>query len=120
MVQEKFPEVKVIANKHNPGFSIANNPGNCSSVLRQYVLLLNPDTVVEEDTFESALAHGCPSEAGGLSVRMIDGSGKFLPGQAGVSSRQMVAFCKTVRLSGFSPPPAFSTDTIWDIWKSTK
>jgi len=71
MVREKFPEVKVIANKHNPGFSIANNQAIRESK-GKYVLLLNPDTVVEEDTFSKCIdfmdAH---PDAGGLGVKMI-------------------------------------------------
>ena len=51
MVAQKFPSVKLIQNKSNPGFSIANNQAIQQSK-GEYVLLLNPDTVVEEDTFE--------------------------------------------------------------------
>src|SRR5690606_21232336 len=50
MVRDKFPEVKLIANDFNPGFSVANNQAIKQSSGR-YILLLNPDTVVEEDTF---------------------------------------------------------------------
>jgi GT2 family glycosyltransferase len=46
----------------------------------EYVLLLNPDTVVEEDTFRQVIdfmdAH---PDAGGLGVKMVDGKGVFLP-----------------------------------------
>ncbi|MCB0563729.1 MAG: glycosyltransferase [Phaeodactylibacter sp.] len=99
MVREKFPEVKVIANKHNPGFSIANNQAIRESS-GEYVLLLNPDTVVEEDTFERCIAFmDAHPEAGGLGVRMIDGSGKFLPESKRGFPSPWVAFCKTVGLS---------------------
>jgi len=54
MVQEKFPEVRLIANKHNPGFAIANNQAIRES-RGEFVLLLNPDTLVEEDTFRKCL-----------------------------------------------------------------
>ena len=73
MVQEKFPWVKVLANKDNVGFSRANNQAIRESN-SEYVLLLNPDTVVKEDTFSKVLhfmdAH---PEAGGLGVPMVDG-----------------------------------------------
>ncbi|TFH25002.1 MAG: glycosyltransferase family 2 protein, partial [Bacteroidia bacterium] len=49
-VRQKFPWVKIIANEENLGFSRANNQAIRESSGR-YVLLLNPDTVVEEDTF---------------------------------------------------------------------
>ncbi|MDD2563202.1 MAG: glycosyltransferase, partial [Salinivirgaceae bacterium] len=50
MVLEKFPEVILIANKHNKGFSSANNQAIRQSK-GEYILLLNPDTLVQEDTF---------------------------------------------------------------------
>jgi GT2 family glycosyltransferase len=79
MVQEKFPQVKLVANKDNLGFSVANNQAIKSSN-SEYVLLLNPDTVVQEDTFEKCLAYmDANPEAGALGVKMIDGNGQFLP-----------------------------------------
>lgn len=103
MVQEKFPEVHLIQNQDNPGFSIANNQAIRQSK-GEYVLLLNPDTVVEEDTFEKCIkfmdAH---PEAGGLGVRMIDGSGAFLPESKRGFPSPWVAFCKTVGLSRLFP-----------------
>lgn len=103
MVQEKFPEVQLIANQHNPGFSIANNQAIRQSA-GEYILLLNPDTVVEEDTFEKCIAFmGAHPEAGGLGVRMIDGSGAFLPESKRGFPSPWVAFCKTVGLSRLFP-----------------
>ena len=55
MLSEKFPEVKVIANKVNVGFAKANNQAIRISS-GEYVLLLNPDTVVEDDTFTKTIA----------------------------------------------------------------
>ncbi|MBK7873244.1 MAG: glycosyltransferase [Saprospiraceae bacterium] len=103
MVQEKFPEVKLIANKQNVGFSKANNQAiHLSS--GKYVLLLNPDTVVEEDTFEKCIAFmDAHEEAGGLGVRMMDGSGKFLPESKRGFPTPWVAFCKTFGLSSLFP-----------------
>ena len=103
MVEEKFPEVRLIKNKHNPGFSIANNQAIRIST-GEYVLLLNPDTVVEEDTFEKCIhfmdAH---PEAGALGVRMIDGSGAFLPESKRGFPSPWAAFCKTFGLSRIFP-----------------
>lgn len=79
MVREKFPEVKLIANKENVGFSRANNQAIRDSK-GEYVLLLNPDTVVEEDTFTKVIEFmDQHPEGGGLGVKMVDGKGKFLP-----------------------------------------
>ncbi|MCQ2264102.1 MAG: glycosyltransferase, partial [Bacteroidales bacterium] len=54
MLAEKFPQVRVMANKENVGFARANNQAIREST-GEYVLLLNPDTLVEEDTFEKCL-----------------------------------------------------------------
>ena len=55
MVAQRFPWVRLIANEHNPGFSVANNQAIREST-GAFVLLLNPDTVVREDTFAKCLA----------------------------------------------------------------
>lgn len=103
MVQAKFPEVKLIANTGNPGFSIANNQAIRQST-GEYVLLLNPDTVVEEDTFEKCIAFmDAHPEAGALGVRMIDGSGAFLPESKRGFPSPWAAFCKTAGLSRLFP-----------------
>jgi GT2 family glycosyltransferase len=79
MLSDKFPEVILIANKGNLGFSKANNQAIKISS-GEYVLLLNPDTVVEDDTFSKVIAFmDAHPDAGGLGVKMVDGKGKFLP-----------------------------------------
>ncbi len=79
MLAEKFKWVKVIANLQNTGFSKANNQAIKTSS-GEYVLLLNPDTVVEEDTFLKCIEFMDQNpQAGALGVRMVDGSGNFLP-----------------------------------------
>lgn len=79
LVREKFPWVKVIANKENTGFSKANNQA-MRLAQGEYVLLLNPDTVIEEDTLEKIIRFmDDHPDAGGLGVKMVDGKGKFLP-----------------------------------------
>lgn len=79
MVRNKYPEANLIANKKNVGFSIANNQGINKSK-GEYVLLLNPDTVVEHDTFEKVISFmDDHPDAGALGVKMLDGSGNFLP-----------------------------------------
>ncbi|MBK6837941.1 MAG: glycosyltransferase family 2 protein [Bacteroidetes bacterium] len=103
MVREKFPSVKIIANTDNKGFSKANNQAIHLST-GDYVLLLNPDTVVEEDTFRKMLqfmdAH---PDAGGLGVKMIDGTGKFLPESKRGLPTPTVAFYKIFGLSALFP-----------------
>lgn len=79
MLKEKFPWVKLIANTDNKGFSRANNQAMKIAV-GEFILLLNPDTVVEEDTFTKVISFmEQHPEAGGLGVKMVDGKGRFLP-----------------------------------------
>ena len=109
MVREKFPEVQLIANKENTGFSVANNQAIRISK-GEYILLLNPDTVVEEATFSKVINFMDEHpEAGGLGVKMIDGSGEFLPESKRGFPSPWVAFCKTTGLSKFFPKsPTFN------------
>ena len=103
MVREKFPEVIVIANKENTGFSVANNQA-IRLAKGEYVLLLNPDTVVREDTFEQCVAFmDAHPQAGGLGIKMIDGSGTFLPESKRGFPSPWVAFYKTFGLSKLFP-----------------
>jgi len=103
MVQEKFPEVQLIANKENTGFSKANNQAMRISK-GEYVLLLNPDTVVEEDTFSKCIEFmDNHPDAGGLGVEMLDGKGKFLPESKRGLPTPSVAFYKIFGLSTLFP-----------------
>jgi GT2 family glycosyltransferase len=103
MVAQKFPEVNLIANKDNRGFSKANNQAiELSS--SEYVLLLNPDTVVEEDTFTKVIQFmNDHPDAGGLGVRMLDGKGNFLPESKRGLPTPSVAFYKIFGLSRLFP-----------------
>ncbi len=79
MMRKLFPEVKLIANTENIGFAKANNQG-VAIAKGEYVCILNPDTVVAEDTFSTVLAFAEKRpDAGAIGVRLIDGTGKFLP-----------------------------------------
>jgi O-antigen biosynthesis protein len=103
MVREKFPWVKVIANKDNKGFSKANNQAmeisNCP-----YQLLLNPDTVIEEDTLFKVVKYMDEHpKVGGLGVRMVDGKGIFLPESKRGLPTPSVAFYKIFGVSRIFP-----------------
>lgn len=78
MVQEKFPEVVCIANKDNPGFAKANNQA-LRIAQGDYLLLLNPDTIVEKDTFVKCIDFMMEhKDCGALGVKMINGEGIYL------------------------------------------
>lgn len=103
MVRDKFSWVILIANKDNVGFSVANNQAIEQSS-GEYVLLLNPDTVVEDDTFRKVIAYMDEHpEAGGLGVKMVDGKGKFLPESKRGLPTPAVAFYKIFGLSKLFP-----------------
>jgi GT2 family glycosyltransferase len=54
LIREKFPNIKLIANHTNLGFGKANNLG-LKEAKGKYILLINPDTIVAEDTFEKMI-----------------------------------------------------------------
>jgi len=79
MVQSEFPDVLLIHNKDNVGFSKANNQG-FEKANGEFVLILNPDTIIEENTLEVCLDYCQKHEnVGAIGVKMLDGSGQFLP-----------------------------------------
>lgn len=103
MVKKQFSDLTVIANKENTGFSKANNQGIKISQ-GEFVLLLNPDTVVAEDTFEKVLGFTQKNkDLGGLGVRMVDGKGEFLPESKRGLPTPWVAFYKIFGISKLFP-----------------
>lgn len=103
MLKEKYPRVRVIENKKNVGFARANNQA-IRVASGKYILLLNPDTVVEEDTFEKCFAFmESHPEAGAAGVKMIDGKGRFLPESKRALPTPSVAFFKIFGLSLLFP-----------------
>ncbi len=103
MLRNKFAWVKVIVNKINVGFSKANN----QAILKaksEYILLLNPDTILEEDTLEKCIEFmDNHPEAGGLGVKMFDGKGRFLPESKRGLPTPEVAFYKIFGLAKLFP-----------------
>jgi len=98
-----FPTVTFLGNDENIGFARANN-----QALRQasgnYVLFLNPDTVVPEDFARHCLSFlGQTPGIGGLGVRMVDGSGRFLKESRRGFPSPWVAFCRLAGLSALFP-----------------
>jgi len=103
MVKEKFPQVHLIANQNNVGFSKANNQA-IRIAKGEYILLLNPDTVVEENTFSLTLDFmDKHPDAGALGIKMIDGKGNFLPESKRGLPTPWVAFYKIFGLSALFP-----------------
>jgi GT2 family glycosyltransferase len=103
MIKDKFPEVHLIENKSNKGFSQANNQA-LAKATGQYLLLLNPDTLLEDDTLQKSI-HFMDDhpDGGGLGVKMLDGKGKFLPESKRGLPTPSVAFYKVFGLSAIFP-----------------
>lgn len=77
--QQKFPGITYIYSSENLGFAKANNKA-LQIAKGKYILFLNPDTVIGEDALEKSIAYLEKQNNGGaLGIRMIDGSGNFLP-----------------------------------------
>ena len=100
MMKELFPNVKLIENKENLGFPKGNNIG-VAQAKGEFICILNPDTVVAEDTFEKILgfvtssAVEMPSnDIGIIGCKLIDGTGNFLPESKRGIPTPFVAFTK--------------------------
>lgn len=103
MVQQEFPEVKLIASKENLGFSRGNNLAIRKSQ-SEYILLLNPDTIIREDTLQQVVQFmDANDDAGALGVKMYDGQGIFLPESKRGFPSPKVAFYKMSGLSRIFP-----------------
>lgn len=79
LVRDKFPTVKLISNNENLGFSKGNNIG-VAQAKGEFLCILNPDTVVAEDTFIKLLEFADQQKQVGIvGCKLIDGTGHFLP-----------------------------------------
>ena len=79
VVRNSYPWVHLIANDENMGFARANNLAIRQSE-GEYVLLLNPDTVVESDTLRQVLQFMSDHpQAGGAGVMMHNADGTLAP-----------------------------------------
>lgn len=109
MIRERFPSVILIENKDNKGFSKANNQGVAWSS-GEYILFLNPDTVMPEDFFQKTIAYlDTHPKAGALGPRLIDGKGLFAPDSKKSFPSLSVAIFKTTGINKiFSKSPYFN------------
>ena len=98
-----YPQVRFIENKENVGFARANNIAIRESE-SEYVLLLNPDTIVNEHLLHDCieLMDGHP-EVGATGVRMIGENGWFAPESRRGVPTPFTAFCKMAGLTRLFP-----------------
>ena len=99
MVKQFFPEVILIKNSENFGFSKGNNIA-VSKAKGEYLCILNPDTVVAENTFLKLLDFTENKEKLGIvGCKLINGSGNFLP-----ESKRNIIYVNAAfkKMSGYS------------------
>ena len=102
-LRERFPDVTIIASEENLGFARANNLAIRNSH-GQYVLLLNPDTIVAEETFRDFITFmDSTPDAGGCGAYMLHTDGSFAPESRRGLPTPFVAFCKMSGLASLLP-----------------
>ncbi len=103
MMKHRFPNIKLIENKENSGFPKGNNIA-VTQAKGKYLCILNPDTVVSEDTFEKVLAFAkSKTDIGIVGCKLIDGTGNFLPESKRGIPTPWVAFTKIFGLYKIFP-----------------
>ena len=103
MVRARFPEVHLIANEENVGFAVANNQAIREAAGR-HVLVLNPDTVVQEDTLRTLVAFmDAHPEAGAAGCRILNPDGTFAPESRRAFPTPSVAFYRMTGLGRLFP-----------------
>jgi len=103
MLKTQFPKIKLIENKENIGFAKANNQAIKLSDA-EYILLLNPDTILQEDTLQKSIDRiEKDNKIGALGIKMYDGNGKFLPESKRGFPSPVAAFSKMTGLANLFP-----------------
>lgn len=109
MIRAKYPEVILIENKNNAGFSKANNQG-VAIAKGEYILFVNPDTVMPEDFLQQLVGYmDQHPEAGSIGPKLIDGKGQYAPDGKKSFPSLSVAIFKTTGINKiFSKSPYFN------------
>ena len=103
MVRTHFPEVHLIANERNVGFGTANNQA-MRKARGRYVLILNPDTIVQEDTLSTLLRFmERHPEAGAVGCQILHPDGSFALESRRSFPTPRVAFFRMIGLSRLFP-----------------
>ncbi|MFN3595811.1 MAG: glycosyltransferase family 2 protein, partial [Rubricoccaceae bacterium] len=103
MVRARFPDVRLIANETNVGFATANNQA-LRLARGRYALVLNPDTLLQEDTLRSLVAFmDAHPEAGAAGCRILNPDGTFAPESRRAFPTPSTAFYRITGLSKLFP-----------------
>lgn len=102
-ITSRFPQITYITNTENIGFSKANNQAIAQSK-GKYVLILNPDTIIAEDTLQKCHSFMSSNpQTGAIGVPMYDGKGMFLRESKRALPTPAVAFYKIIGLASLFP-----------------
>ena len=102
-ISQQFPQVKQINNSTNVGFPKGNNIG-VAQAKGEFLCILNPDTIVAEDTFTSAISFiENNKQVAIMGPKLIDGSGTFLKESKRGVPTPAVAFSKVAGLYKIAP-----------------
>ncbi len=102
-IQENIPWVKLIVNRENVGFARANNQG-LENAKGRYLLIINPDTVVGEETLKTLITFMEEHpKVGAVGPKIIDRKGKFEIDSRRTFPTPFSAFCKMTGLSALFP-----------------
>ncbi|RXK60543.1 glycosyltransferase [Lacibacter luteus] len=102
-LEPKFPQVKFCWNSENIGFGRACNQA-LAQAKGEYILFLNPDTIVPEDCFTACISFFKQTpDAGALGIRMLDGAGRFLPESKRSFPAPLTSFYKLSGLAALFP-----------------
>ncbi|MCH8838836.1 MAG: glycosyltransferase [Candidatus Marinimicrobia bacterium] len=103
MVPELFPEVRVISNNQNRGFAPALNQG-LAAATGDYILSLNPDTIVEENTPQVLTDYlASHPQVGCVGPKILNSDGTFQKAAKRSFPRPWVAFTHFVGLAKLFP-----------------
>ena len=103
MVRTRFPDVHLIANEENIGFARANNQALREAEGR-YALVLNPDTILQEDTLRELVGFmDARPDTGAAGCRILNPDGTFAPESRRAFPTPAVAFFRLTGLSRLLP-----------------
>lgn len=103
----RFNDVTFIWCAENAGFSKANNLA-LKQAAGEYILFLNPDTIIPEDCLEKCIAFfQCQDNVGAMGIRMIDGAGNFLKESKRGFPSPFTSLCKLSGLTALLPTSKF-------------
>ncbi|UCD06691.1 MAG: glycosyltransferase [candidate division WOR-3 bacterium] len=103
MVRKRFPDVNLIENTANIGFSTANNQA-IKAAKGEYILILNPDTLIQEDTLVVLKKYlDEHQDVGAVGCKLLNPDGSFQIASRRSFPTPWVAFCRIVGLSRAFP-----------------